>query len=256
MRPHRLLAALAGLLAVAHLVGRAYDSPLLPAADALAWFAAAGYALTAPAPTPRTRYGLTLAAVALGVVALPAGGEPQFGWTAAGQPAPDPGDLLRSWSGLLVAGIGLAVAVLALPKRAVDRRRTAVAVALAGLVVLAGALALAHGGTRALPAYALPTGLAAVVLHRSGAVPVVLGLVLAGVAALDPSTVWLWLSGPPEPEPGLAFLSVGVRYAAPAERGSLEMDVLWGVAAVLVLAGCRWAEGVPRRAHGAARPGS
>ncbi|WP_146167690.1 hypothetical protein, partial [Micromonospora sp. MH33] len=65
MRPHRLLVAAAALLALAHLIGRWYDQPLLPAAQALAWCALAGAALTAPGPPPRARYGLAVAGVAL-----------------------------------------------------------------------------------------------------------------------------------------------------------------------------------------------
>ncbi|MFC0028612.1 hypothetical protein ACFFMM_03635 [Micromonospora chaiyaphumensis] len=193
MRPHRLFVAAAILLALAHLVGRWYAQPLLPAAQALAWCALAGAALTAPDLPPRARYGLAVAGLAVAVAARPGQNDRKFLWV--GEPPIEPawtGDRLL-WA---VVGVGLALAVAALPGRAPDRRRTAAAVVLGGLAVL---LAVTRDSVTLLPPYVLPPE-AAVVL-------------------------------PP-------YLVLGF------------------LAAALVLAGCRWADGVRRRAHGAARPGS
>ncbi|WP_139131872.1 hypothetical protein [Micromonospora chersina] len=258
MRPHRLLAAAAALLALAHLVGRWYDQPLLPAAQALAWCALAGAALTAPEPPPRARYGLAVAAAAVAVAALPLHGEPQFGWVVAPpvEPGRIPEQALRG-----VAGIGLAVAVAALPRRGPDRRRTAAALALA---VLAGLLvvfrdsllppyALPPDLADVLPAYLVLVALALVALVRSGSVPVALGLGLAAVAALG-VLPWAWAAGG-APGSGLTFYSAE-EYHVRVTGGGVAADLLGFLAAAVVLAGCRWAERVCRRAHGAARPGS
>ncbi|MET8909120.1 hypothetical protein [Micromonospora sp. NPDC004551] len=260
MRPHRLLVAAAALLALAHLVGLWYAQPLLPAAQALAWCALAGAALTAPGLPARARYGLTVAGLAVAVAARPGRDDRKFLW--AGEPPVEPG-----WTGdrLLwaVVGIGLAVAVAALPRRAPDRRRTAIAVALGGLAVL---LAVARDSAALLPPYVLPPEaadvlpaylvlvvLALVALVRSGAVPVTLGLGLAAVAALGVALpAWTWGGAP---EPGLTFYSAE-EYRVRVTGGGFWADLLGFLAAALVLAGCRWAERVHRRAHGAARPGS
>ncbi|MEU9738554.1 hypothetical protein AB0E12_05075 [Micromonospora chersina] len=259
MRPHRLLAAAAALLALAHLVGRWYDQPLLPAAQALAWCALAGAALTAPEPPPRARYGLAVAGVALAVLVRPGRDEPQFLWT--GEPLAEPG-----WTGrhLLwaVAGIGLGVAVAALPRRPPDRRRTAAAVVLA---VLACLLAVFRDSPAFLPPYALPpdpadvlpaylvlVALALVALVRSGSVPVALGLGLAAVAALGVLPP-VWPAG--GSQTGLTFYSAE-EYHVRVTGGGVWADLLGFVAAAIVLAGCRWPERVRTRAHGAARPRS
>ncbi|WP_433316959.1 hypothetical protein [Micromonospora chersina] len=259
MRPHRLLAAAAALLALAHLVGRWYDQPLLPAAQALAWCALAGAALTAPEPPPRARYGLAVAGVALAALVRPGRDERQFLW--AGEPLAEPG-----WTGrhLLwaVTGIGLAVAAAALPGRAPDRRRTAAAVVLA---VLAGLLAVFRDSPAFLPPYALPpdpadvlpaylvlVALALVALVRSGSVPVALGLGLAAVAALGVLPL-VWPAG--GSQAGLTFYSAE-EYHVRVTGGGVWADLLGFLAAAVVLAGCRWAERVRTRAHGAARPGS
>ncbi|GGR72479.1 hypothetical protein GCM10010169_15550 [Micromonospora fulviviridis] len=260
MRPHRLLVAAAALSALAHLVGRWYDQPLLPAAQALAWCALAGAALTAPELPPRARYGLAVAAAAVAVATAPLHGEPQFGWVAA--PPVEPGwtaeQALRG-----VAGIGLAVAVAALPRRAPDRRRTAAAVVLA---VLAGLLAVVRDSAVFLPPYALPpdpgdvlpaylvlVALALVALVRSGSVPAALGLGLAAVAALGVVPP-AWPAGG-APGPGLVFYSAE-EYRVRVTGGGVWADLLGFLAAAFVLAGCRWADRVRTRAHGAARPGS
>ncbi|MEU5525574.1 hypothetical protein ABZ744_01370 [Micromonospora chersina] len=259
MRPHRLLAAAAALLALAHLVGRWYDQPLLSAAQALAWCALAGAALTAPEPPPRARYGLAVAAAAVAVATLPLHGEPQFGWVVAPpvEPGWTAGQALRG-----VAGIGLAMAVAALPRRAPDRRRMAAAVVLA---VLAGLLAVFRDSTAFLPPYALPpdpadvlpaylvlVALALVALVRSGSVPVALGLGLAAVAALGVLPP-VWPAG--GSQTGLTFYSAE-EYHVRVTGGGVWADLLGFVAAAIVLAGCRWPERVRTRAHGAARPGS
>ncbi|WP_107077841.1 hypothetical protein, partial [Micromonospora sp. MH33] len=156
---------------------------------------------------------------------------------------------------------GLAVAVAALPRRAPDRRRTGAAVVLA---LLAGLLAVARDSAVFLPPYALPpdpadvlpaylvlVALAQVALVRSGSVPVALGLGLAAVAALGvlpPTPV-------PASGPGLVFYSAEA-YHVRVTGGGVWADLLGFLAAALVLAGCRWAERVRTRAHGAARPGS
>ncbi|MGY0002962.1 hypothetical protein [Micromonospora sp. I033] len=258
MRPHRLFVAAAALLALAHLVGRWYAQPLLPAAQALAWCALAGAALTAPDLPPRARYGLAVAAAALAAATLPRHGEPQFGWVMAPpvEPGWTPFQALRG-----VAGVGLAVAVATLPSRAPDRWRTAGAVLLA---VLAGLLALARTSGVFLPPYVLPpdpadvlpsylvlVGLALVALVRSGSAPVTLGLGLAAVAVLGvlPPTPG------PASGPGLAFYSLE-EYHVRVTSGEIWGDLLGFLAAALVLAGCRWTERVRRRAHGAVRPGS
>ncbi|MET7803423.1 hypothetical protein [Micromonospora chersina] len=259
MRPHRLLAAAAALLALAHLVGRWYDQPLLPAAQALAWCALAGAALTAPEPPPRARYGLAVAAAAVAVATLPLHGEPQFGWVVAppAEPGWTAGQALRG-----VAGIGLGAAVAALPRRAPDRRRTAAAVVLA---VLAGLLAVFRDSPAFLPPYALPpdpadvlpaylvlVALALVALVRSGSVPVALGLGLAAVAGLGVLPP-VWPAG--GSQAGLTFYSAE-EYHVRVTGGGVWADLLGFVAAAIVLAGCRWPERVRTRAHGAARPGS
>ncbi|WP_262281611.1 hypothetical protein [Micromonospora sp. MA102] len=260
MRPHRLFAAAAILLALAHLVGRWYAQPLLPAAQALAWCAAAGAALTAPELPPRARYGLAVAAAALAIAAVPLHGEPTFGWTMA--PPVEPGWIpVQAVRG--VAGIGLAMAVSALPRRAPDRRRTAAAVV---LVVLAGLLAAARDSAVLLPPYVLAPDpvdvlpsylvlvvLAVVALVRSGSVPVTLGLGLAAVAALGVSPAAVAWGG--ESGPGLTFHSAAA-YQVRMTGGGIWANLLGFVAAVLVLAGCRWTELTRTRAHGAARPGS
>ncbi|KAB1911715.1 hypothetical protein [Micromonospora sp. AMSO31t] len=260
MRPHRLFVAAAILLALAHLVGRWFAQPLLPAAQALAWCALAGAALAAPDLPRRARYGLAVAGLAVAVALRPGSGERQFLWV--GEPPVEPG-----WTGdrLLwgVAGIGLAVAVSALPRRAPDRRRTAVAVALAGL---AGLLAVFRDSVALLPPYVLPPDaadvlppylvlvtLALVALVRSGSVSVTLGLGLAAVAALGVAPP-AWPAGG-APGPGLVFYSVEA-YQVGTTAGGIWADLLGFVAAALVLGGCRWAHRVRTRAHGAARPGS
>lgn len=252
MRLHRLLAVVAALLAVAHLLGRWYASPLLPGAGALAWFAAAGYALAVPGLAPRTRYGLAVAGAALGVVALPAG-EQQAGQFLSPLPPAQVGaggDPL-GWAGLAVAVIALAVAVSALPSRPADRRRL---VAAAGLVVLAGGLAVARGAVAVLPAYLPLVGLAVLVLLRSGAVPVVLGLAVAAFATLDVPVIGR-PAAPYSSGADLTFYSAA-EFHARATGGGMFTEVLWCVAAVLVLAGSRWAGRARTRAHGAVRPGS
>lgn len=252
MRLHRLLAAVAALLAGAHLLGSWYATPLLSGADALAWFAAAGYALAAPGLAPRTRYGLAVAGAALGVVALPAD-EQQAGQFLSPLPPAEVGsggDQLR-WAGPVLAMIALAVAVTALPARAAGLRHL---VAAAALVVPAVGLAVARGAAAALPAYVPLIGLAVLVLLRSGAVPVVLGLVVAAIAALDVAVVG-WPAAPYSSSAGLAFYSAA-EFHARATGGGIATEMLWCVSAGLVLVGCRWAGRVPRRAHGAVRPGS
>ncbi|MFE9958035.1 hypothetical protein [Micromonospora sp. NPDC005299] len=260
MRPHRLFVAAAILLALAHLVGRWFAQPLLPAAQALAWCALAGAALAAPDLPPRARYGLAVAAAAVAVATLPLHGEPQFGWVMA--PPAEPGwTAVQALRG--VAGVGLAVAVAALPRWAPDRWRTAAAVVLA---VLAGLLVLARDSAVLRPPYALPpdaadvlpsylvlVGLALMALVRSGSVSVTLGLGLAAVAALGVAPP-AWPAGGAT-GPGLVFYSVE-EYQVRTTAGGIWADLLGFLAAALVLAGCRWAERARTRAHGAARPGS
>jgi hypothetical protein len=126
-------------------------------------------------------------------------------------------------------------------------------VAAAVLVVLAGGLAVARDAVGVLPAYLPLVGLAVLVLLRSGAVPVVLGLVVAALAALDaPVTAWPAAPSSSPSGAGLVFFSAAAFHER-ATGGGMFTEVLWCVAAVLVLAGCRRAR---RRAHGAARPGS
>ncbi|MEU2611278.1 hypothetical protein ABZ570_06790 [Micromonospora sp. NPDC007271] len=259
MRLHRLFAVVTAGLALAHLVGRWYTSPILPAAHALAWFAAAALALALPDLAPRTRYGLALAGVALGALVLPSAGTgPGIQFLSPAPPDPGlTGEPLRRWPLLVVAGVGLALAVSALPRRAADRRRTAVAVALA---LVAGGLALASGRADVLPAYAVLVGLAVLALARSGAVAVALGLGLAAVILLDgPWPGWVHVARPPSDQPGLEFLSPAEfrrRFAGAPWPASVLIDALRFVAGALVLAGCRWAGRARERAHGAVRPGS
>ncbi|MFG2110919.1 hypothetical protein [Micromonospora chersina] len=61
---------------------------------------------------------------------------------------------------------------------------------------------------------------------------------------------------PPEPADVLPAYLVLVGLALVALVRSGSVPVALGLAAAIVLAGCRWAEQVRRRAHGAARPGS
>ncbi|SCF33835.1 hypothetical protein GA0074695_5783 [Micromonospora viridifaciens] len=259
MRLHRLFAVAAAGLALAQLVGGWYHSPLLPAAHALAWFAAAGVALTLPDLAPRTRYGLALAGVALGVLALPSGvAGPGMQFLSPAPPDPGlTGVQLRRWALLAVAGIGLVLAVSALPRRKAGQRRTAVAVALA---LLAGGLAMALGRGDVLPAYAVLVALAVLALRRSSAVAVALGLGLAAVTLLDgPWHGWGAWARPPSTQAGLEFLSPAEyrrrSAGAPWPTGVLT-DALRFVAGALVLAGGRWAGRARERAHGAARPRS
>ncbi|GHJ56286.1 hypothetical protein Nm8I071_55930 [Nonomuraea sp. TT08I-71] len=191
---------------------------------------------------------------------LPLHGEPQFGWVVAPpvEPGWTAGHALRG-----VAGIGLGVAVAALPRRARDRRRTAAAVVLA---VLAGLLALVRDSAAFLPPYVLPpdppdvlpaylvlVALALVALVRSGSVPVALGLGLAAVAALGVLPAAWPAAG--APGSGMAFYSP-LEYHVRATGGGAWADLLGFLAAAFVLAGCRWPERVRTRAHGAARPKS
>ncbi|SBT52628.1 hypothetical protein [Micromonospora auratinigra] len=263
MRLHRLLAVLAALLAVAHLVGSAYANPLLPAAQALAWFAAAGTALILPGLPPLVRSGLAVAALAVGLLALPTAGQPQFGWVALtpvdGSGSTEP----WRWLPSAVAGVALTVAVLALPGRPVDRRRV---VGAATLAVLAGLLLATRGSAPflppsvlppepidVLPAYLVLVALALVALLRSGAVLVATGLTVAAVAALGVvHRGWPPLPGLAD-QSGLTFYSAE-EYQVRAAVGGAGADLLRFVAAALLLAGCRWAGRT--RARGAARPGS
>ncbi|MFD2764382.1 hypothetical protein [Micromonospora eburnea] len=260
MRPHRLLAALAAGLALAHLIGRWYAVPLLPAAHTLAWIAAAGVALTTPDLARRTRYGLGLAGVAVGVLSLPSGGDAPGLQFLSPLPPSDPGltgQQLRWWALLAVAGVALTLAVSALPRLAADRGRTAVAVVLA---VAAGGLALALGPVDALPAYAVLVALAVLALARSGAVAVALGLGLVAVLLLDdPAQGWFSWLRPTNQQATLEFLSEAEyrrRFAGNAWPASELTEALRFVAGALVLVGCRRAGRARARAHGAVRPGS
>ncbi|MEU1844989.1 hypothetical protein [Micromonospora sediminicola] len=253
MRPYRLLAATAVLLALAHLAGNWSAEPLLPAAQPLAWCAAAGVALTAPALSPWTRCGLAVAGFALATLSLPVGERPSFGWTAL---RPEP-VAPRTWLLWALVGVALTVAVAALPAAGPDRRRTLVTVALLGsavaLVVVRDAVAPPYlttpGLDVVLPPYLVLVGLAVVALHRSAVVVVAAGLGLAAVAALGVTAA---LPALPAPAAG------GLTFYSPLEYqarvgGGIWADLFGYAAAALVLVGCVRAH---RRAHGAARPGS
>ncbi|MFI7211956.1 hypothetical protein [Micromonospora maritima] len=253
MRPYRLLAATAVLLALAHLAGSWAAEPLLPVAPPLAWCAAAGVALTVPALSWWVRGGLAVAGFALAALSLPVGERPNFGWTAlrTGPVAP------RTWLLWALVAVALVVAVAALPVAGPDRRRTLVTVTL-----LASAVALlmvrdvvtppyltAPGLDVVLPPYLVLVGLAVVAVHRSAAVVVAAGLGLAAVALLGVTAA---LPAFPAPAAG------GLTFYSPLEYqarvgGGIWADVLGYAAAALVLVGCVRAH---RRAHGAARPRS